>query len=195
LESDAPSLSRICLLTAASGSSAENLHDHGELPGLVYALPYVKLPTTFGFVMLDDETSEVVGYVLGSSDTRTFEREAEVNWWPALRVKYPLDRVTGQEADENYVKLLHNMHTAPEESIVFSPAHLHIDILPTYQRQGWGRKLIGSVVEHLREEVDCVWVGMDPKNQSAKNFYRKLGFEDIEAPGTYMGLCFDNWKA
>jgi ribosomal protein S18 acetylase RimI-like enzyme len=199
LESDAPSLSRICLLTAAAGSSAEALHNHGELPGLVYAVPYVKLPTTFGFVIVNDETSEVVGYVLGSYNTRTFEREAEENWWPAQRAKYPVDgpgKVTGKEADEKYINLLQNTNAAPEQSIAFSPAHLHIDILPQYQRQGWGKKLIGCVVEYLKgKKVDGVWVGLDPKNENAKMFYRKLGFEDIEAPGAYMGLHFGNWRA
>jgi len=95
-----------------------------------------------------------------------------------------------------YMKLFQKMHVALEESIAFSPAHLHIDILPEYQRQGWGKKLIGSVVEYLRgERVEGVWVGLDPKNANAKRFYSKLGFEDIEAPGVNMGLRFDNWKA
>jgi len=199
LESDAPSLSHICLLTASAGSSAEALHDHGELPGLVYAVPYVKLATTFGFVMVNDETSEVVGYVLGSYDTRVYERDAEEHWWPALRAKYPIDgpgKVSGKEADETYIKLLQKMHTAPEQSIAFSPAHIHIDILPQYQRQGWGKILIACVVEYLKgKDVDSIWVGMDPKNENAMRFYRKLGFEDIEAPGAYMGLRFINWKA
>ena len=35
---DAPALSRIWLLTANAGSSAEALHDFSELPGLVYCL-------------------------------------------------------------------------------------------------------------------------------------------------------------
>jgi ribosomal protein S18 acetylase RimI-like enzyme len=186
-------------LTAAGGSSAQALHDHGELPGLVYAVPYVKLPTTFGFVMVNDKTSEVVGYVLGSSDTRAFEREAEKHWWPALRAKYPVDgpgKVTGKETDMGYMKLFQEMHTALEASIAFSPAHLHINILLEYQRQGWGKKLIGSVVEHLRGKgVEGVWVGLDPNNADAKKFYRKLGFEDIKAPGVNMGLRFNNWKA
>lgn len=198
LESDAPSLSHICLLTAAGGSSAQALHDHVELPGLIYAVPYVMLPTTFGFVMVNDETSDVVGYVLGSSDTRAFEREAEDHWWPALRAKYTIDspgKVTGKEADVRYMKLFQNMDTAAEECIIFSPAHLHIDILPEYQRQGWGKKLIGKVVEYLRaEKVGGVWVGLDPKNENARKFYTKLGFEHIEAPGANMGLRFDSWK-
>ena len=197
-ESDEASVSRICLLTASAGSSAEDQHNHGEFPGLVYAVPYLKLPTTFGFVLIDDDTFRVVGYILGSSDTRAYERAAEAIWWPALRAKYPVEgpeKINGTEADIRHMDLFRKMHTAVEEQIVFSPAHIHIDILPEYQRQGWGRKLIGRAVVYLRNlDIDGLWVGLDPKNKKAKLFYRKLGFEDIQRSGTNMGLQFDNWK-
>lgn len=190
-ELDESSLSQICLFTANAGTSAEHLHDHGELPGLVYAIPYVKLPTTFGYVMVDDSTNEVVGYTLASTDTRTYEREAAEHWWPVLQATYPLT-LGGKPADQRYLKLLRDMHTAPDANIAFSPAHLHIDILPEYQRQGWGRRLIDRVAEHLKEEgIDGVWVGLDPKNENAKRFYEKLGFVPIEgAPDGNMGLRF-----
>jgi hypothetical protein len=63
---DAPALSRICLLTADAGKSAEDLHNFPELPGLLWAVPYVHLPTTWGFVMVDEINGEVVGYIVGS---------------------------------------------------------------------------------------------------------------------------------
>jgi hypothetical protein len=66
-EDDEVSVSRICLLTADAGVSAEALHDFGELPGLVYAVPYIRMPTTWGFVLEDEAAQEVVGYVLGST--------------------------------------------------------------------------------------------------------------------------------
>jgi len=59
---DTPALSRICLLTGDAGQSAESLHRHCELPGLVWALPYVSLPSetarTWGFVLVDDAASD-----------------------------------------------------------------------------------------------------------------------------------------
>lgn len=138
-EADAPPLSRICLLTCNAGKSGEGLYDHPELPGLVYALPYVKLPPTYGFVMVVDETKEVVGYILGATDTRVFERIATEEWWPPLKLKYPIEgpnKIQGKAADEQYAKLIHNMYIADEPCIKFSPAHLHIDILDEYQRKG-----------------------------------------------------------
>jgi len=137
-EEDAPSLSRICLLTCDAGKSGEHLFHYPELPGLLYAVPYVKLPFTFGFVMVVNETQEVVGYVVGTSDTREFERVAGKEWWPPLQKEYPTEgpnKIRGKEADERYARLIGNA-TAAEECIQFSPAHLHIDILGEHQRKG-----------------------------------------------------------
>ncbi|KAJ8523489.1 hypothetical protein ONZ45_g129 [Pleurotus djamor] len=206
-EKDEAALSRICLLTANAGDSSEELHSYGELPGLVYAIPYVKLPTTFGFVMEVEETKEVVGYVLSSTDTRTFEREASATWWPAVQAKFPLPkddeaRDTGydkelKDADKTYIDRIWNFPAAPDANIAFSPAHLHIDILDAYQKQGWGRKLIAEAVKHLSEQgIDGVWVGLDPRNENAKAFYRKLGFKEIVVGAdSNMGLKVTDFVA
>ncbi|EPQ59914.1 hypothetical protein GLOTRDRAFT_15762, partial [Gloeophyllum trabeum ATCC 11539] len=193
--SDAPSLSKICLCTGNAGESAEGLHKYGELPGLVYALPYVNLPTTFGFVLENKEAEEVVGYILGSTDTRTFEQVAEDRWWPPLREKYPVQSpayLEGKAEDQRYIRLLQKMHTAPDACIEFSPAHLHIDILADFQRQGWGRKLMDRAIQYLKEQgLNAVWLGLDTRNENARRFYSRLGFRDIpSAPNGNMGLHF-----
>lgn len=194
-ESDAPFLSQICLRTADAGSTAEHLHEFGELPGLVYAVPYVKLPSTWGFVLEDESSMEVVGYVLGSTDTRAYERYAAEYWWPALAEQYPPEKAT-LPGDVHYTKLLRHMHTAPEANITFSPAHLHIDILEDYQRQGWGRKLIAEAVRFLIEKgLQGVWLGLDPRNENARKFYERLGFKLVAgAPdANQMGLTFSEF--
>ncbi|KIY67963.1 acyl-CoA N-acyltransferase [Cylindrobasidium torrendii FP15055 ss-10] len=195
-EHDAPSLSRICLLTAEAGKSAEALHDYGELPGLVFSVPYVKLPTTWGFVLEDTQSKTVVGYVVGSTDTRAYEKYAAEHWWPALAQQYPVERMS-KPADVRYAKLLGNMFTGSEEAIALSSAHLHINILPEYQRKGWGRKLIQVAARHLEREQNeairgKVWLGMDSRNTEAKAFYSKLGFRDIEGPGATMVINLDD---
>lgn len=192
-EADGPSLSRICLLTADAGKSAESLHDFGELPGLVYAVPYVKLPTTWAFVMVDESKDNlVVGYIVGSKDTRAYERHAGEHWWPAHAERYPPSAMV-RDADKMYAKLLRNMHTAEESNIVFSPAHLHINIMEEYQGRGWGRKLIQAAVDYLKGEgVKGVWLGMDTRNTDARKFYERLGFVGIEgSPPHVVGLKFE----
>ena len=65
------------------------------------------------------------------------------------------------------------------------PAHLHIDILPEYQRQGWGGKLIEALSEHLKNKGICgVMLTAGTENENAGKFYRKYGFEVIEIYNT-----------
>ncbi|KAJ7456458.1 acyl-CoA N-acyltransferase [Mycena latifolia] len=191
---DAAALSRICLLTADVGQPAEHLHDFPELPGLVWAVPYVQLLTTWGFVMEEESSKEVVGYIVGSKDTRTYEDYATANLWPVLVKQYPPSLMV-KPADQHYANLLQKMRILPDTTLAFSPAHLHIDILGSYQKQGWGRKLIQTAVEYLiGEGIDGVWLVMNPKNHNARQFYEKLGFTSIAgSPENHVGLRFDSW--
>ncbi|KAJ7151562.1 acyl-CoA N-acyltransferase [Mycena filopes] len=193
---DAPALSRICLLTADAGQTAEHLHDFPELPGLVWAVPYVTLPTTWGFVMEEEESGEVVGYIVGSTDTRAYEDYAREHLWPVLSKQYP-PSIAVKPADQHYAQLLRKMRVLPESTLGFADAHLHIDILGSYQKQGWGRRLIETAVEYLsRPSVDGVWLVMNPKNVNAGKFYERLGFKRIEgSPENHVGLRFDDsWE-
>lgn len=200
MQTDEAALSKICLLTCDAGGSGESLHDYPELPGLVYAVPYVKLPHAWGFVMEREDTKEVVGYVLGATDTRAFEKAARDTWWPSLALKYPIEgehKIAGKPADGRYAKLISNMDQIEQECIEFSPAHLHINLLEDYRRQGWGRKLIGRAIEHLRDGVglDGVFLGMDMRNADARRFYERLGFRQWSgAPEHSVGLKFVDWR-
>ncbi|KAJ7139549.1 acyl-CoA N-acyltransferase [Mycena epipterygia] len=174
---DAPALSRICLLTADSGQSAEHLHDFPELPGLVWAVPYVTLPTTWGFVMEEESNGEVVGELVASAGPEISTVGRNETRRPVLH------------------PVVAEMRILPATTTAFSPAHLHIDILASYQKQGWGRKLIQMAVEYLRGQgIDGVWLVMNPKNMNACKFYEKLGFASIEgSPENHVGLRFESW--
>ena len=110
---DEDAIIRICLETAYEGKSAADRLTIPELPALVWALPYISMPTGFGFVMVEQGTSDtpsytehtsssdskvppksrnggkIVGYVVGTSDTAAYETAAEEHWWPVLRAAYP----------------------------------------------------------------------------------------------------------
>jgi ribosomal protein S18 acetylase RimI-like enzyme len=201
-DADSSALSRICLLTADAGESAEGLHDYGELPGLIWAVPYVKLPTTWGFVLVDealkDEAGQglVVGYIVGTTDTRAFEQYAAQHWWPAQAEKYS-PSLASKPVDLRCINMLHNMQVAPDANLDFADAHMHINILKEYQGKGWGRQLVGRAVEYLKEvgvKGDGLWLGLDPRNANARKFYEKLGFGRIrDADENHMGLKFANW--
>jgi len=208
---DTPALSRICLLTGDAGQSAEHLHRHSELPGLLWALPYVSLPPevahTWGFVLVDDTASDndrttkaIKGYILGTSDTRAYEAATEAEWWPALRIRFPLSSDTDERttADQEYIDLIHRAPDAALDAcLAVSHAHMHINLVPEVQRRGWGRTLIGCAVDYLRErQIGAVWLGMDERNVGARKFYERLGFRGIQgAPEKLMALDIDEtWR-
>jgi ribosomal protein S18 acetylase RimI-like enzyme len=204
---DTPALSRICFLTDDAGQSAGPLHKHGKLSGLVWALPYVLLPLmtarTWGFVLVDDAASDddystnpIKGYVLGTPDTRAYEAATEAKWLPPFRIRFPLgdDRDERTNADQKYIDPLHRVpDLAHEVCLAVSPAHMHINLLPEVQRRGWGRKMIGYVVDH-EQQFGSVWLGMDERNAAAKKLYEKLRFQGIKgAPDDWMVLDFATW--
>jgi GNAT superfamily N-acetyltransferase len=58
------------------------------------------------------------------------------------------------------------------------PAHLHIDILPAFTGQGWGKKLMATFLATAKDLGACgVHLGMVATNEGAQRFYARLGFE------------------
>lgn len=198
---DRPILSRICLLTGDAGQSGESQYHFPEMLGLVYAEPYVVIHPWFGFVLVctePDGREEVVGYILGTPDTRAFESALEKDWFAPLRPKYPKDPYPNDatSADQHMINLIHKPDTAPQEIIDVSKAHIHIDLLPQAQGQGWGTKMIGKAVEYLKERgSDSLFVGIDSRNARARAFYLAIGFEGVATShGEYYRLDFAKWK-
>lgn len=72
------------------------------------------------------------------------------------------------------------------------PAHLHIDLLPRAQRQGWGRRLVSALCAALAAQgVPGVHLGYDPANTNARAFYDRLGFKELPGStptGPLLGL-------
>lgn len=187
---DAVPVRSICLRTGDAGRDASALHADPDLLGLVWAVPYLELEPMHAFVAEVD--GEVAGYVLGTPDSRAFEARAEARYWPRLRARYPLGPVEGRTAaDEEVVALVHRPPTAPDALLAAYPGHLHVDLLPTAQGRGLGRRLVERVLGSLAA-AGCVGVhvGVDPRNEAAPGFYRGLGFVDLDAgpDAVHLGL-------
>jgi ribosomal protein S18 acetylase RimI-like enzyme len=76
------------------------------------------------------------------------------------------------------------------------PAHLHIDLLPRYQRAGHGRALMATLLAALRGAgAPRVHLGMVTANRNARLFYDRLGFYELPVPDpgplTYLGRSTD----
>ncbi len=177
---DAAEIRRICLRTGDAGRDATPLHADPDLLGLVWAQPYLELEPAHAYVAVDHDDA-LLGYVLGTPDSRAFESRAESAYWPGLRLRYP----TGPQprrtaADDECVALVHRPTTAPDALLADHPGHLHVDLLPAAQGRGGGRLLVSTALDSLAAS-GCVGVhvGVDPRNEPALGFYRRLGFVDL----------------
>jgi GNAT superfamily N-acetyltransferase len=178
---DREALYDICLRTADSGVDATVLYGNPKVPGSIWAVPYAVLEPDFAFVLADD--NQAYGYVLGVPDTAAFEERLDREWWPEARRAFA--GVTPKTEIEA-AALARIATPEPRDAELFAqfPAHLHINLLPDAQSGGWGRRLIETELEALRQAgVRGVHLGVSPTNERAKGFYRHIGFTDVSRDG------------
>ncbi|MCW8220884.1 GNAT family N-acetyltransferase [Streptomyces griseolus] len=188
---DREALAGICVRTADNGGDSSHLYpDPGLMPTL-FAAPYAHLEPELAFV-LDDGTGRAVGYVLGTADTRRFVTGFREVWIPRVSGRFPEPVGAPGTPTEEMTALLYR----PERMILSEldgyPAHLHIDLLPPWQRRGFGRELMDAFLGALRARgVGAVHLSMLTANTPARSFYDRLGFHEIEVadpgPLTYLG--------
>ncbi len=172
--SDLPGMYRVCLLTGAAGGDATPLYRSPDLLGHVYCGPYPTADPSLSFVVVDAQG--VAGYVVATAGTAAFEAWCEREWWPVLRAQHP-QVPDPRDGTEDHALLARIHHPERSEVPADAPAHLHVDLLPRLQGQGWGRRLIDALSDALRERgVPGVHLGVAAQNTRAVAFYEHLGF-------------------
>jgi Acetyltransferases len=170
----------ICHATATDADFVNN----PDLVAALYADYYVDYEPDNAFVLVN-ENDEAVGYILCAENYRvyidTFKREQlkkvrKISKKYALqhRLSFIMDRLNGRKY----------------------PAHLHIDLLPEAQRQGWGTKLIDTLIAHLKSKgVNGVCLGVGGTNEGGIRFYKKYGFTEFRnfgKAGRVFGMSLRN---
>ncbi|MBR0510025.1 MAG: GNAT family N-acetyltransferase [Clostridia bacterium] len=123
------------------------------------------------FVAANDE-DRAIGYVICTEDYGRF-RPVFMEKYAA---KFPKDGWAYNGAKDSTV--------LQEKYKAAYPAHLHIDILPEYQRQGLGHRLIDTLRGHLRNKgVPGVMLTVGASNKVGRSFYEKYGFLCLEENG------------
>jgi ribosomal protein S18 acetylase RimI-like enzyme len=174
---DHDALFEICLRTADSGEDATALYSEPHLPGYVWVMPYAELEPDFAFVLADGD--QTIGYVVAAADTAAFEQRLKTDWWPKVR-RAVAGVVPSRPLDFTVLERINTPETHEDWLAADYPAHLHINILPQAQAAGWGRRLIETELDALRQAgVRGVHLGVSPTNERAKGFYRHVGFTDI----------------
>lgn len=175
---DRNALYAICLKTGAVGGDATHLYADPALIGHIYAGPYAALSPETCFVVADE--TGVGGYIVGTADSAAFEAACERDWWPALCARHPLPPPEDASLDAQRIRHFHNPPRTPDAIARSHPAHLHINLLPHLQGQGWGRRLIDVWRDAVaaRGAPACHLV-VGRANAKAVAFYRAYGFSEL----------------
>jgi len=176
---DEPALAEICVRTADAGQDATGLLSDDAIWPAVFALPYAARHPDLAFVVTDD-ADRARGYVVGTLDTDAFGAWFRDEWWPPYAQRWP--RPSGRVTREDEVLLIGYGQGAEPNAYPGFPAHLHIDLLPELQGQGWGRRLIAVLVERLRDAgVPGLHLVASAENAGAVAFYPRVGFAPLPA--------------
>jgi ribosomal protein S18 acetylase RimI-like enzyme len=174
--SDRAHVYEVCRRTADAGNDATGIYSDDDLMPDLFAGPYLAFEPELAFVV--DVGDRVAGYVLAVPDTRAFVEWFAREWVPRLA---RFEHVDPPETPEDAIV---HLGYRPERMLIPEvdeyPAHLHIDLLPELQGQGFGRELVRTLLSALRERgIRRVHLAMDPANLSARAFYDRLGFEEL----------------
>lgn len=188
--SDRDAVADICVRTADNGGDSRSLYPDLDLMPSIFALPYVELEPELAFVLTDDD--HPVGYVLGTADTPTFAKRFRTEWLPCLAGTYPAPTRPPETPTELMISLMHDPERLVIPEVAAYPAHLHIDLLPQYQRAGHGKALMTTLLNALAAVgVPAIHLTMLTANTPARAFYDRLGFHHIPVPDvdvvTYLG--------
>jgi len=190
--SDRADVAEICLKTGDAGADATGRFISDDLLADIYVLPYVTLEPDLAFVV--DTSTRVAGYLVATADTRGFIERYRSEWLPGFAAKYRRNdppRTASDDVIESGLRPDRMMVPEIDEY----PAHLHIDLLPELQGQGFGRQLIRGLLAELRQRgVPGVHLGVGLNNTGARAFYHRLGFRPLPsdaAAGGLLGISTD----
>ncbi|MFF6907180.1 GNAT family N-acetyltransferase [Streptomyces sp. NPDC012389] len=189
---DRDALFDICVRTGHEGGDSRHLYPDPELLPNIFAAPYVVLEPELAFVVEDD--GRAVGYIVGTADTASFVARYRTEWLPGLTDRHPAP--VRPHSPPTPTEMMTGLLYDPERMVLPEldayPAHLHIDLLPSHQRYGYGRRLMETFLGALRARgVPAVHLSMVTANTSARAFYDRVGFHEIAVPDpgpvTYLG--------
>ena len=163
-ESDCEQVQKICIATA-TGPFAQN-EAFRLLLLTTFCNYYIEQEPENCFVA--DNGQGAVGYILCAEDANT--------WSGTFQEKY-----INNLPDENLKLFCLGTMNSPLKFSSEYPAHLHIDILPEYQRKGIGTMLMDALVKHLRDKgIHGLMLSVAADNVKGRQFYNKYGFRVLE---------------
>lgn len=178
-KNDEADIVNVCYRTGFMG---EDLTGSGrfndvKLFGYLFCLYYPRYEPQNCFVAEDDSSHRVIGYILGTSNTSK-QRIAFVLRMGG-RIAFRLLFCTIWRYPESFAAVMHivrnaDLRTETKDFDQTFPAHLHINILPDYQRFGLGKRLLSAFeTEMTARAVSSIHLRTSNKNYKAFPFYLK----------------------
>lgn len=158
---DSEYLKKICIETASDVFRGKKITEKALVD--VYCKYYIEQEPESCFVVAD-KSDEAKGYILCAKDYDRYKeifKEKYLNTWNIATL---IMGNFAMKSIKDYAKEY--------------PAHLHIDLLPECQGQGYGRKLMEMLIAHLKERgINGLMLHVSMKNEGAIAFYKRYGFK------------------
>jgi ribosomal protein S18 acetylase RimI-like enzyme len=186
---DRAAVYEICLRTGDAGEDARGQFADPDLPGHVWAGPYLELCPELAFVV-EEDGGAVVGYAVGALDTRAFVAAYRERWLPRFAASHPAPVGPPATQDERALDVLHRPEILLSPEFPGFPSHLHLNLLPHAHGQGHGRELVETMCDALRTAGSPgVHLGVRRRNERARGFYAHIGLEllAVEPDALFFG--------
>lgn len=175
---DLPYLYKICYKTGLNGETVEGHTDDIYKIGHYFAAPYLYHDLRFCFVATLNNIPE--GYVVGTGDTVKYTGWLNSEWLPKVRKYYDFDKMKPLNEYDTFFNDVICKDTIIDEKLKNYPSHLHIDLLPSLQGKGVGRKLMERFFNGCRNQnVKKVHLVVSKENTQACVFYKKIGMHEV----------------
>ena len=173
---DLPDLYFVAIRTGNLGDDATGMFRNDDMIGEVYVGPYVTLAPETSFALVENDSP--VGYGLCVLDTETFYTAAKQSWWPMLQEKY--SNLAQYVDSEWLIHEIFNPSSSPLEILDEYPSHGHIDLLPHVQGLGWGRRMMATMENALRDLGSPGFhLRVSQYNERGLKFYAALGYQEL----------------
>lgn len=165
---DLPRMRLVCQETDNDFSA-----DQAEILCCLYCDYYVE-QEPHNSLALVNENDEAVGYLLVAASWPAYQKAYREMYLPRL------ERLSAAFAEEKRQEL--ESHPALRAAY---PAHMHIDILPGWQSQGWGPRMLDAATKTLRAQgCPGLMLGVGEGNTGAIRFYQRTSFARLDTQGT-----------
>jgi ribosomal protein S18 acetylase RimI-like enzyme len=104
----------------------------------------------------------------------------EEKFLPNLRLKYPIMDQYASQLEKFFIELIHNDYRSKTLRTDY-PSHLHINVLNTHQRKGFGTKLLESFKNELKlTNVKGFYFHTGKSNSTSISFYLNFGCKILQ---------------